>query len=105
MTTLAQEAPRRNSSRLSADDVEPILISEWPIKRGEIARVSIKKYKGTWLLDIRKFFEIGDGGFNPSSKGIALSIRHLNRINAAVADALAVARQRGLVPTDEATAP
>ena len=47
MTTLAQEAPRRNRSRSNADDVEPILIAEWPIKRGEIARVSIENYKGS----------------------------------------------------------
>jgi Transcriptional Coactivator p15 (PC4) len=98
--TIAQEAPRRNSSRSNADEIEPILIAEWPINRGEIVRVSIKNYKGIWLIDVRKFFEGGDGEFNPSSKGITVSIRHLNRISSALTDALTVARQRGLIPSD-----
>lgn len=97
MSLIAQDAPQRNNSRSSPDEVDPILIAEWPIKRGEIARVSIKKYKGTWLLDIRKFFESESGEFNPTSKGIALSLKHLNHINAAVGDAVDVARQRGLI--------
>jgi hypothetical protein len=61
MSTLTQEAVRRNSSRSNADEVEPILISEWPLSRGEIARVSIRSFKGTWLIDLRKWFETGDG--------------------------------------------
>ncbi|MGC8059574.1 transcriptional coactivator p15/PC4 family protein, partial [Salmonella enterica] len=61
MTTLAQEAPRRNNSRSPTDDVEPILIAEWPLSRGEIARVAIRSFKGTWLIDLRKWFEAGDG--------------------------------------------
>jgi hypothetical protein len=99
MPALTQGA--RRSSPLNTGEVEPILIAEWPLKRGEIARVSIKNYKGTWLLDIRKFFENEAGDYNPTSKGIALSIKHLNRINTALADALTVARQRGLIPADQ----
>jgi len=51
MTTLAQDAPRRNDSRSNTDDVESILIAEWPLSRGEIARVAIRSFKGTWLID------------------------------------------------------
>jgi len=98
MMTLAQEAPRRNSSRSNADDVEPILIAEWPLSRGEIARVSIRTFKGTPLIDLRKWFEDGDGQLSPGPKGISLSVKHLRRISVAMNDALEVARSGGLIP-------
>ena len=101
MKSIAQDARRSNSPRAGDDNVESILISEWPLSRGEIARVSIKFYKGIWLLDIRKFFEGGGGEYNPGNKGISLSIKHLKRINVAVADALAVALERGFIATGE----
>jgi hypothetical protein len=101
MTTLAQEAPRRNNSRSDADDVEPILIAEWPLSRGEIARVSIRSFKGTWLIDIRKWFETGDSQLRAGPKGISLSVKHLRRISVAVNEAIEVARSRGLIQTDD----
>jgi hypothetical protein len=101
MTTLAQEAPRRNNSRSDADDVEPILIAEWPLSRGEIARVSIRSFKGTWLIDIRKWFETGDGQLRAGPKGISLSVKHLRRISVAMNEAIEVARSRGLIKTDD----
>jgi|ERR1700733_4093092 Transcriptional Coactivator p15 (PC4) len=101
MTTLAQDAPRRNDSRSNSDDVEPILISEWPLSRGEIARVSIRSFKGTWLIDLRKWFEAGDGQLRAGPKGISLSVKHLRRIGAAMNEAIEVARSRGLIHADE----
>jgi hypothetical protein len=101
MTTIAQDTSQRNSARADEDTVEPILIAEWPIKRGEIVRVTLKDYKGTRLIDIRKFFEREDGDFSPTSKGIALNIKHLNRLSAAIKEASAVAYQRGLMPAGE----
>jgi Transcriptional Coactivator p15 (PC4) len=79
--------------------LEPLLIAEWPIKRGEIARVSIENYKGTWLISLRKWFEAEDGQLRPG-KGISLSVKHLRRISAAMDDALAAARKSGLIPAD-----
>ncbi len=101
MTTLAQEAQRRNGSRSNADDVEPILIAEWPLSRGEIARVSIRSFKGTWLIDLRKWFETGDGQLRAGPKGISLSVKHLRRISVAMNEAIEVARSRGLIQADE----
>jgi hypothetical protein len=77
MTTLAQQALRRNDSRSNTDDVEPIVIAEWPLSRGEIARVSIRSFKGTWLIDLRKWFDSGDGQLRAGPKGISLSVKHL----------------------------
>jgi hypothetical protein len=101
MTTIAQEAPRRNDSRSNDDDVEPILISEWPLSRGEIARVSIRSFKGTWLIDLRKWFEAGDGQLRAGPKGISLSLKHLRRISVAMNEAIEVARSRGLIQADD----
>jgi Transcriptional Coactivator p15 (PC4) len=101
MTTIAQEGAPHKRDRSNTENIEPILIAEWPLERGEIVRVSIKKYNGTLLIDVRKFFEKGNGEFNPSSKGIALGIKNLNRLSAAMADALAVARQRNLISPDQ----
>jgi hypothetical protein len=101
MTTLAQDAPRRNDSRSNSDDVEPILISEWPLSRGEIARVSIRSFKGTWLIDLRKWFEAGDGQLRAGPKGISLSVKHLRRVSTAMNEAIEVARSRGLIEADE----
>jgi hypothetical protein len=101
MTTVAQDAPRRNSSRSNADDVEPILIAEWPLSRGEIARVAIRSFKGTWLIDLRKWFETGAGELRAGPKGISLSVKHLRRISVAMDDALKTARERGLLPAEQ----
>jgi Transcriptional Coactivator p15 (PC4) len=100
MSTVTQDAVRRNSSRSNTDDVEPILIAEWPLSRGEVARVSIRSFKGTWLIDLRKWFEAGDGQLRAGSKGISLSVKHLRRISVAMNEALATALERGLIPAD-----
>jgi hypothetical protein len=100
MSRFSQEAPQRNSSREKSGEPEPIIVAEWPIKRGEIARVSIEPYKGVWLIGLRKWFEAEDGKMRPG-KGMSLSVRHLPRIAEAMGKALAVARERGLIPTDQ----
>jgi hypothetical protein len=101
MSTLTQEAVRRNSSRSNTDDVEPILIAEWPLSRGEVARVLIRSFKGTWLIDLRKWFEAGDGQLRAGPKGISLSVKHLRRISVAMNEALEAAHSRGLIQSDE----
>jgi hypothetical protein len=101
MTTLAQEVPPRNDSCSTADEVEPILIAEWPLSRGEIARVSLRSFKGTWLIDLRKWFETGDGQLRAGPKGISLSLKHLRRISVAMDEALEVARSRWLIQADD----
>jgi Transcriptional Coactivator p15 (PC4) len=101
MTTLAQEAVPRNRSRSNVDDIEPILIAEWPLSRGEVARVSIRSFKGTWLIDLRKWFEAADGEMRAGPKGISLSVKNLRRISAAMNEAIEVALSRGLIQTDE----
>lgn len=101
MSTITQDAPRRNSSRSNDDEIEPILIAEWPLSRGEIARVAIRSFKGVWLIDLRKWFESGDGELRAGPKGISLSLKHVRRISSAMNEAVEVARSRGLIQADD----
>jgi hypothetical protein len=99
MTTVTQDAPQGNRQRAKPDP-EPVIVAEWPInKRGETARVSIEFYKGTCLINVRKWFEADDGEKRPG-KGLALSVRHLPQLTEAVAKALAIAHERGLIAPD-----
>lgn len=100
MSTFSQEAPQRNSHQGRSDGNEAIVIADWPIKRGETARVSIENYKGTWLISLRKWFEAEDGQMRPG-KGMSLSVKHLPRVAEAMGIALATARERGLIPADQ----
>jgi hypothetical protein len=98
MTTITQDAPQRNSRK--SDDLEPIIIAEWPLnKRGETVRVSIENYKGTWLINIRKWFKADDGEMH-AGKGSALGVKHLPLLTEAIGRALTVASDRGLIPVD-----
>jgi hypothetical protein len=98
MTTITQDAPQRNSRK--SDDLEPIIIAEWSLnKRGETVRVSIENYKGTWLINIRKWFKADDGEMRPG-KGSALGVKNLPQLTDAMEQALATALERGLIPAD-----
>jgi hypothetical protein len=79
---------------------EGAVIAEWPPNRRERARVSIEQFNGTWLINVRKWFEAEDGTPRPGKRGIAFGLKHLPQLADAVAKALAVARDRGLVPAE-----
>jgi hypothetical protein len=82
-------------------DPDPFLIAEWPLNnRGEQVRVSIENYKGAWLISLRKWFKIDDGQMRPG-KGLAMGAKNLPRLAAAMEQALATARERGLIPVDD----
>ncbi len=99
MTAMPQTASGRNRQHATID-FDLVIVAEWPInKRGETARVSIEPYKGSPLVNIRKWFEDDDGEMRPS-KGIALNVKHLPQLAEAVAKALTLARERGLIADD-----
>jgi hypothetical protein len=73
------------------------IIAEWQINRHERVRVSIEQFKGVDLISVRKWFEAEDDSLRPGKAGIALNVKHLPQIADAMAKALFVARERGLV--------
>jgi hypothetical protein len=68
------------------------IIAEWAINRREHVRVSIEQFKGTWLINIRKWFEV-DGQMRPGKQGIALNIKHLPQLAEAMIRARLVATE------------
>lgn len=64
-------------------------------KKGDVIRVQLKTYEGHNLVDIRNWWP-GDDGLRPG-KGFACGVRHLPMLARAVSDALAKARELGLV--------
>lgn len=102
MIVIAQDAPQGNRQRAKSDDAEPLIVAEWSVNRREIARVTIEKFKDTWLISCRKWFEAEGGELRPSKRGIALSAKHLPQLAAAMTSGCQIARERGLiVPDDE----
>jgi hypothetical protein len=73
------------------------VIDEWPINKRETVRVSIEKYNGVWLINLRKWFEADDGEMRPGNRGIALGVKHLPRLAEAMSAAHRVAIQQGLI--------
>jgi hypothetical protein len=73
------------------------IIAEWPLNRRERLRVSIEQYNGTWLFNVRRWFEADDGSMRPGKRGFAIGVKHLPQIAEATAKALAQARARGLI--------
>jgi hypothetical protein len=73
-------------------------IAEWTINnRRERVRVSIEQFKGVDLINIRKWYESGDGSLRPGKVGIALHVKHLPQLTEAMTKALARASERKLI--------
>lgn len=62
--------------------------------------MTIDSYKGSWLISVRKWFKTDDGQMRPG-KGIAMGAKNLPRLAAAMEQAFATARERGLVTADQ----
>jgi Transcriptional Coactivator p15 (PC4) len=77
----------------------PRIIAEWAVNRRERVRVSIEQYNGTWLINVRKWFEADDGTVRPGKQGIALGIKHLPQLAEAMTQArLAATKDRLIQP-------
>jgi hypothetical protein len=83
---------------------EPITIAEWWKNRGgESVRVTLSTYAGRRnLVDLRTWFT-ADGKLQPG-KGFAADVRHLPRLAAALAKAVAKATELGLLPDNNTDA-
>jgi hypothetical protein len=78
---------------------EPIEVAKfWANRRGEAAIVSLREIEGTVVVDVRKHYSAADGTLKPTRKGIALVIRRLPELAAALAKAERKAHELGLLP-------
>jgi hypothetical protein len=81
---------------------EPITVAEWwKNRRGESVRLTLNRYEGRDVVDLRTWYGGHDGKLKPG-KGFAAEVRHLSRLAAAFAKAVTKARELGLI-SDEAT--
>jgi hypothetical protein len=76
---------------------EPITVAEWwKNRRGESVRLTLNRYEGRDVVDLRTWFTGDDGKLKPG-KGFAAEARHLPRLSAAFAKAEAKAREVHLI--------
>jgi hypothetical protein len=80
----------------------PIVIRQWEKNRQEVARVAIDQYKGHETLDCRSWYrDVATGELKPSPKGWTLPLAQAGDLAAAVNDAIAKAKQLGLLKPEE----
>jgi hypothetical protein len=80
----------------------PITIARFWKNRGrnESVHVTLSEYEGHPLIGVRIHSTGSDGIDRPTPKGVSMGIRKLPELAAAVAKALAKARELGLIPDD-----
>jgi hypothetical protein len=117
-SSVKSESERRSSlaARPTQDDLptlnaadhvalsEPIIIAEFPKnRRGDSVRITLKRYEGHNLVDVRQFFSIEGRTPRPTSKGVTVNVRCLPQLASAISHALMKAHELGLIES-EATA-
>ena len=66
-------------------------------RRNESVHVSLSEYEGHVLINVRTYATGTDGIDRPTPKGVAMGIRKLPELAAALTKALAKARELGLI--------
>lgn len=74
----------------------PIVIAEWERNKREIVRVCLDLYNGRHTFSARAWWRDGDE-LRPGKSGLTLSLKHLPACAEALAEALARARELGLL--------
>ena len=75
----------------------PIVIAEWPRNSRELVRVSLDRYNNRQTIDIRAWWQDGEGNWRPSRGGLTLSVKHLPALAKGLTAALHRACSLGLV--------
>lgn len=76
--------------------VLPIVVAEFQKNERESFRITLDRFKGTAVIDVRVFYRAGDA-LRPSRSGLSTSVRHLPAIVDALQEALTRARDAGLL--------
>jgi hypothetical protein len=93
-------AKARGGKRGAAPLAEPVTIATcWKNRGGDAVYVRLTSFKVFNLIDIRSWKADAQGISRPG-KGIALQVKHLPWLHAAIGKAMAEARARGLLDDD-----
>lgn len=78
---------------------EPIMIAKfWKNRaRNQSVHVTLSEYEGHCLINVRIYSTGTDGIDRPTPKGVSMSVRKLPEIADALARALAIAKELGLI--------
>jgi hypothetical protein len=102
MTVIARAPPQGNRQHAKSDNLELLIVAEWPLNQRNSARVTIERFNDSWLIRCRKWFEAGGGELRPSKHGIALLVKH--QLAAGMASSREIARDCGLIAPDMSAA-
>lgn len=92
-----RKTDRRQAPRPSALP-QPLEIAKfWKNRRGEAVVVRLGEFHGHVFLDLRVNFTNSEGRLQPTTKGVAVPVRRLLELTAALAKAEAKARELGLL--------
>jgi hypothetical protein len=76
----------------------PITIAEWPRNEREVLRVSLDRFNGRGMVDVRAWWHDDDGSWKPGRGGLTLPTKHLRMLADGLARAVVEAEEIGLVP-------
>lgn len=74
----------------------PLIVTEFSKNKRESFRVTLDRFKGTVVVDVRVFFKDGDA-MRPTRSGISTSIKHLRALAHALNKTVEQAEEQGLI--------
>ena len=76
---------------------DAVIVSTWPKNGREWLMVRLDLYKSHAVIDARNWYAGANGELKPGRSGLTLTIKHLPQLADALAKALALATERGLI--------
>ena len=110
ISDLAQGLGKVRSTELQNNSVEPpkplpprfpVIIAEWERNTRELLRVSLDRFNGRNMIDIRSWWRDDDDTWKPSRGGLTLAVRHLPLLAEGVSAAMQRACSLGLVKDEQ----
>jgi hypothetical protein len=74
----------------------PLIVAEWRRNAREIVRVALDRFNNHETIDVRTWWQDGEGNWRPGRSGLTLSVKHLLALADGLALALAEAQRLGL---------
>ncbi len=76
-------------------------VGEFSIRPGNLCRVALRAFKGRQRFDVRTYYEDADGTYQPTGKGVNVSVDDLPKLRRLLVDAERLAIEARLIdPAD-----